>query len=104
MRVSHAETLCRVISHDGPCLDGSPDEPCPQVLFGSIFDLLVAQCDRHGLNIFIDHLGQMQYIDNESQMRVEVSSAGCLAVWLARRRRKSLILHVFQFFVGVVFF
>jgi hypothetical protein len=41
-----------------------------QVLLGSIWDLLTAQCDRHSENIFIDSDGNLQFIDNDKALGV----------------------------------
>lgn len=36
-----------------------------QVLMQTVMDLLTAQCDRHGENIFITADGQLTFIDND---------------------------------------
>lgn len=41
-----------------------------QVVLQSVYDLLTAQCDRHGENIFITASGHLTFIDNDRALGV----------------------------------
>lgn len=51
----------------------------------TVMDLLTAQCDRHGENIFIDHRGNLQFIDNDRALGV-VTACGSDSVLLPGNR------------------
>eukprot|EP00798_Chlamydomonas_sp_ICE-L_P029719 gene29719-5154_t len=61
-----------------------------QVVLGSVMDLLTGQCDRHGENIFIDPMGQLQYIDQDKSLGV-ISKCGYDSMLLPGSRYHSVV-------------
>lgn len=62
-----------------------------QVVRAALYDLLIAQCDRHAQNVFIDEAGNLKLIDNLNSLRFSWKHCSQDSIFLPGTQKNEII-------------